>query len=239
MSRFEEYEGDGDDEWNGNSWAAWEQRARLAINGKRGRKALAELREALMALPEKRLIADAMCTVNVERRVEEIALPEPAVVEPNSPFASWARDRAEEQREKLRGLVATQGEGVCAVAAYLWHQKVKGGMDPVEAFDSLPTLAETGEGGTETARLGRDAGLTWTLAYELASNNDDAWDSETYTPEQRYTMFMDWIDKVLASPPLRRPEPKAERRRRRLEARAAATVTAPTGPQTMAMGLVP
>lgn len=70
MSRFEEYDDyDGDDKYNGNGWAMWDKRAQLALAGKRGRKALADLREAILALPEKRLIGDALCTVNPAHRV--------------------------------------------------------------------------------------------------------------------------------------------------------------------------
>jgi hypothetical protein len=70
VSRFGDYDGDGDDEFNGNGWAMWQKRAELALRGKRGRKALAELRDALMALPEKRLIEGALCTVGVGDRLE-------------------------------------------------------------------------------------------------------------------------------------------------------------------------
>ena len=210
MSRFGDYDGDGDDEFNGNGWAMWQKRAELAINGKRGRKALAELREALMALPEKRLIADALCTVNIERRVEAELPPAPPPTNPEEPFAQWFVEDRERERQHVLQMAEQQGEGVCAIGAYLWYQKVKAGADPQEAFDSLPTLALDGDGGYETAKLGQGAGLTYTLAWELASQNDETWGSESVTPEQRFQKFVDWIDKTLAAPPLARPVPKAK-----------------------------
>ena len=62
MSRYREHD-NYDDERAVLDHGRWEHNARVALKGKRGRKALAELREALMALPQHRLIGDAMCTV--------------------------------------------------------------------------------------------------------------------------------------------------------------------------------
>jgi hypothetical protein len=67
MSRI----GDCDDYDPGfpNEWAFWERRTRQVMSGKPMRKALVELREALLALPEKRLISRAFSTVGkAERR---------------------------------------------------------------------------------------------------------------------------------------------------------------------------
>ena len=66
MSRYTE--GDWDDENAEFKAAAWNRNAQLALKGKRGQKALRELREALMALPEKRLIEGAVCTVGADER---------------------------------------------------------------------------------------------------------------------------------------------------------------------------
>jgi hypothetical protein len=199
----------------------WEHNARAALKGKRGRQALRELREALLALPEKRLIDSALCTVGGPARVPDVT--GEAVAARISAararadewgFSFGAEDAAflehgmrqdvDEERARIVGLVQADGEGCCGVAAYLWYRKVKAGMDPAEAFASLPTVASFPGAGAlaETARLGQQAGLTYTLAWELAFRNDEIYDRKPlgghYTPEERYTAFLAWIDRELA-----------------------------------------
>ena len=191
MSRFNEYDGDEDFP---NAWALWEKRAQLALEGKRGRKALADLREALLALPEKRLIARALCTVGLPAKVAALPLDDYG-------------------RRDLLILDADEGEGVCAIGAYVWHQKVKAGMTPDEAFAALPMVADfDGDADYETARIGRDAGLTYTLAWELAARNDET--NAHLTPAERYDEFLRWIDQQLARPPLARAPRRVRRVRR-------------------------
>lgn len=172
MSRFEEYDYD---EFFPNQAEFWHANVKRALAGRRGRKALAEMREALLALPEKRLIAGALCTVGgVEQR-------------------STSYDF---YREDLTDKIESEGEGVCAIGAYLWFKKVKAGVDPQAAFDALPTLLDSeGGAGVATADAGRAAGLTFTLAWTLASRNDSAF--YRLTPEQRYSAFMEWLDEQL------------------------------------------
>lgn len=168
MSRFADgYEAD----YN-NAGELWMNRVRLAFGGKPGRKRLAELREALLALPEHRLIESAVCKPIIENEV-------------------------------------VVGGEVCVIGAYLWHQKVKAGMDPVEAFGALPTIdPDYGNAGDQTARLGKAAGMTFTLAWELANQNDEEFGG--YSPEERHAAFIRVIDEQLARPPLeaapRRPK---------------------------------
>lgn len=92
------------------------------------------------------------------------------------------------------------GEGVCAIAAYIWHDRVKKGADPGEAFAGLPLVMNSDyasdDTATETALLGQQAGLTYTLAYELADRNDTTY--ESMTPEERWQAFINWIDAELA-----------------------------------------
>lgn len=152
--------------------ALWEHTAHRALNGKRGQKALTDLRDALLALPQKRLISRAFSTVGKSDQPDR-----------------WG---------ELRDILDDQGEGVCAVGAYVWHQKVKAGADPLQAMADLPLLADYDSDGTETAEQGKAAGLTFTLAWELASRNDDTF--EGLTPEARYEEFLAWIDRKLAEP---------------------------------------
>lgn len=165
MSRY--YDGDGDENFN-NEGEFWQANYDRAMKGKRGRKALADLREALLALPEKKLIDRALCTVG----------------------------RSEDEQSHL----AVEGidlGGVCAVGAYVWHQKVKAGMDPTEAFESLPTLDDSDHGIWETEEVGQSVGLTRYVAFEFAYKNDETFGQ--LSPEGRYQKFMTWLDTELAA----------------------------------------
>lgn len=174
MSRFEDYDYEEQFPNQGELWAA---NVRRALAGKRGKKALAELREALQALPTKRLIAGALCTVGAEQRAEP------------SPHGF--------RYYELEDKVKSEGEGVCAIGAYLWFKKVKAGADPQAAFAELPTLLDSDGGADlETANAGHAAGLTFSLAWALASRNDETFGG--MTPEQRYDAFMKWLDEQLA-----------------------------------------
>lgn len=187
MSRFSS---DYDDEYFPNQAALWQANARRALKGKKGRKALAELRDALRALPEKRLIAGALCTVGGLERpdIAEKLAEEERRHEENPQWGNWYRDEATSK-------VKEEGEGVCAIGAYLWHREVKAGTDPEEAFAKLPTLLDIDGGDYETARAGHEAGLTFTLAWQLAWRNDEEYDG--LSPEERYESFMRWLDEEL------------------------------------------
>lgn len=177
MSRFDDYDYE---EYFPNQGELWHANVKRALAGERGKKALAELREALLALPEKRLIAGALCTVGgVEKR---------------------AADRGKWYQQDFEHKLGSEGEGVCAIGAYLWFKKVNAGADPQSAFDDLPTYLDAdGDSDYQTALAGKAAGLTFTLASTLAYRNDQAFDD--MTPEQRYEAFMKWLDEQLAEEP--------------------------------------
>ena len=186
MSRFSD---DYSEENFPNEGALWHANAKRALRGRKGRKALAELREALLALPEKRLIEGALCTVGATAEAE--AMPE------TLPSFDGSRTIANYEREDLLEVVK-QGEGVCAMGALAWYRKVKAGVDPQEAFTQLPRLLAEDGGDVETASLGeRELGLTFTLAWTLASRNDETFGG--LTPEARYEAFLTWIDERLAA----------------------------------------
>ena len=171
MSRFGDYDDYPD---YPNASDLWEANLRRALAGKRGKKALAELREALLALPERRLIAGALCTVGADRLAPQ----------------AYSRGDLEEKIER-------DGEGGCAIGAYVWYRKVKAGMDPQAAFAELPTLLDVvGNAEVQTAEAGKRAGLTFTLAQSLAYRNDEEFGG--MTPEVRYRRFMEWIDHQLS-----------------------------------------
>lgn len=162
-----------------NQGALWWANYHRALKGKRGRKALAELREALLALPQKRLVNGALSTVGIVERAE----------------ADTER-RSDWLVEDARTKVEAEGPGVCAIGAYVWHQKIKAGIDPDAAFDELPILLDSGGWGLhDTADIAARAGLAYTLAYGLADRNDEIYHS--MTPEERYEAFMRWLDEEL------------------------------------------
>jgi hypothetical protein len=176
MSRI----GEGDD-YEGsfpNEWAFWERRTRQVLNGRPGRKALAELREALLALPEKRLVANALSTAGKVG---------------SAPSSKWY---VEDHRE----LLEEQGEGVCAVGAFVWHQRVKAGADPAEAMAGLPLNPDYDGDPDLSVHVGHQAGLKRHLAWVLMERNDTVY--EGLTPEERYEAFLAWIDERLAAPML-------------------------------------
>lgn len=186
MSRFSDYDGE---EGFPNQWEFWQANYERALRGRRGRKVLAELRDALMALPERKLIEGALCTVGARAEAE----------------AEDAKARAEPDRRPnlhrwraadLREAIDSQGEGVCAIGAYLWHRQVRAGMTPEDAFASLPRLVGEDADPVETALAARRAGVAMVLAWELARMNDETLARKT--PEQRHAAFVDWIDQQLA-----------------------------------------
>lgn len=48
----------------------------------------------------------------------------------------------------------------------------------------------------DTAHAGKRAGIPWTLAWEMASMNDERW--RRLTPEERWQAARAWIDELLA-----------------------------------------
>ena len=122
MSRFSDNY-DDDSETAVLDQGRWGHNARVALKGKRGRKALTELREALLALPQKRLIEGAICTVGAEKRREALIAEATRIWESYKPEwrvgGPWT-----EEADQLTELVQRDGEGVCAVGAFVWYRKV-------------------------------------------------------------------------------------------------------------------
>jgi hypothetical protein len=210
MSRYTD--GWDDDEFFALNQGRWQRNARAALKGKRGRKALAEIREALLALPDKRLIEGALCTVGGPERVPEIAdaevdaefarLKAAGMWKPGhytrDDLAKWMAGDRHDARRGIAENTEDQGCGVCVNGALLWHRLVKNGMTPDEAFAELPALIgeDSSDPLEDTARLTEKAArIAYTLAWELAYRND-----ETYgrmTPEERWSAFLAWIDAEL------------------------------------------
>jgi len=172
MSRYsDDYDGDG------MPAALWEANLERAIKGKRGQQVLRDLRDALTALPQPRLIEGALCTVGPLQRMAGAS-------------ANWLSPA------EIGAKVEEQGEGVCAVGAYLWWRNLRAGMTPEDAFAALPTLLDEASDLWETADLARRAGVTLTLAYDLAYRNDETFGH--LSPEERHARFIEWIDSKLS-----------------------------------------
>lgn len=191
MSRGGDY---GDDESWPNEGAFWWANAQRALRGRRGRKALAELREALLMLPEKRLVHSAVSTVSLKAWADD--LPDTVT---SMRWGGEMYERPNYVKAEALERCETEGVGVCAVGAYLLRKRVlELGEQPDEAMRALPSVSDIeGYGLDETVTLGAEAGLTRTLAWLLADQNDETYGS--CTPEERYERFLAWIDKQLAA----------------------------------------
>lgn len=214
MSRFQGY----NDDYSPEAILAagrWQRNARATLKSRRGQAALALIREALLALPGKRLIEGAMCTIGGPERVCDVTDAEiDAYIarrqekglwhdyDTRERVAGWLQSDREEERDAVdrnRDLKG-QGCGVCVNGALLWHLNVKAGMTSDAAFAALPSVAwADGASHEETARIAeKDAGLAYTLAWELVFRNDETY--RKLTPEERYEAFLDWINAELGEP---------------------------------------
>lgn len=167
----------------------WLANARRAMQGKRGTKALADLREALLHLPERRLVSGALSTASLRAHFE--SEPDEFPSSPDGTRRNW-------DKEQALAAVERQGIGVCAVGAYCWWQEVKKGVDPEVAMASLPVTADVLDHNLlPTISAGQQAGLTSYVAGNLADLNDETF--AKCTPEQRYVKILAWLDKTLAT----------------------------------------
>lgn len=148
MSRFG---GDyGEDEWSNLNWGRWANNIKQILNGKRGRKVLLEMEQALLALPEPRLIAGKLCEIT----------------------------------EGEDGAVKAE---FCVIGAYAAFK----GAEPEELAKRYLE-----DGSYETAMVGQEHGMQYTLAWTLGDLNDE--DFAQLTPEGRYDEILGWVRSKLA-----------------------------------------
>jgi len=140
MSRFDS----GGDSYS-NYCFLWESRVLRVIEGKRGQRVMREFAEALLALPQRRLIAGNIST--------------------------------------------PQGE-VCAIGAYAKAKGVNLNRESASLDDETLVGWEGSE--SETAELGESLGMTYTLAWEIGSKNDEEFAAHRYTPEKRWEAMYRW-----------------------------------------------
>jgi len=157
----------------------WDQIVSNALSGRRGQAALAELEEALLALPEKKLVEGHLAA---EGSVCAVG-------------AFVAAQKA--KREGLDFAAAVEALNEAALDCWCGHSKA--------AHHSAPCSGERWDGGTctcsgydpeyegahDTVEAGRAAGLTWSVAWHLAYLNDEEFGDAT--PEERYQRVLAWV----------------------------------------------
>lgn len=171
MSRYQEC-----DDWDEDSvlaYGRWMVNTRRVFKSKNGQKALRQLRDALVALPDKRLISGALSTIG---RTADVV----------------------DEYDELGHVIREQGEGVCAIGALLLHHHQAAGHTPEQAAALIPRVCglEDGDGLAETAGAATATGMVYTLAWNVAYQNDER--LHDCTPEERYTRMLAWVEKKLA-----------------------------------------
>jgi hypothetical protein len=179
---------------------------RRSIRGKAGQAALRDLREALLALPNKRLVAHYLakdgdvCTTGalvLQRRSEVEAKPfDVLAAELSAETEGRASCECYHERRFHEG-----GTGACSECVR-WHAEVAAlpeerrytiGRPICEAFEDANWGDEDEEGTTEAAAV--EVGVPRLVAWRLVELNDMDLDRET--PEERYAKVLAWVEKRL------------------------------------------
>lgn len=182
MTRFS----DDYDEQYPNQGLMWEANYQRALSGKRGQKALRTLETALLELPEPRLISSHLalngqvCAMGALLAHERCAKGEP--------------------REKVLADLEDLAPPLCETC---WHPRISHSNGPCSACARWGRSCsgyipgeESDDYGLVTAQAGKDAGLTFTLAWGIAAENDNDWVARgAETPEQRYDRILAWVRK--------------------------------------------
>lgn len=194
MSRFSDsgYEYDGP----AITWEMWERNVRLALGSTRGQAALAQVEEALLALPAPRLVRghlvakDQVCTVGAllvhRRATEEHRTTEEIIALLSADvYCTCTHDRT-----------AHPADGPCTAT---W-QSYAPGRPTVACECSAYEVDDDDENGglADTKGAGVAMGLTPTLAEHLAYLNDEEFRS--CTPEERYARVLAWVRRAQGKP---------------------------------------
>lgn len=147
MARF-----DGDYENEYNAWALWEQATTIALGSVKGQQILRDLRDALLALPSKRLISGQLackgevCTMGAlaayrrrdEDRAEVLAELERKIdYDEDGPYGGWEADEA-------TILVGQEvGVGVALSSHMAWLNDSYGSVTPEQRYERVLAWTET------------------------------------------------------------------------------------------------
>jgi hypothetical protein len=179
---------------------------RRSVRSKAGQAALRDLREALLALPNKRLVAHYLakdgdvCTTGalvLKRRSEAEAKPfEALAAEMSAETEGRASCECYHERRAHK-----DGTGACS-ECIRWHAEVAAmpeetrfsiGREPCEAFEDGNWGDEDEEGIPEAEAVA--VGVPKLVAWRLVELNDMDLDRET--PEERYAKVLAWVEKRL------------------------------------------
>lgn len=192
MSRFVEADwGDGPF----LTWEMFEHNLARHLGSLRGQQALAALEEALLALPQRRLVrghlaaAGAVCTVGAlvaYRQAQAEQCPVQQIIDRMSQGVACT--------DCLHPYGAHPGGGRCTA-----ERRLLGGGTALCFCTGYEAAADDEYGGIdETRRAGVAAGLTRTLAEHLAYLNDEEFAQAT--PEERYTRALAWARRMQGKP---------------------------------------
>lgn len=195
MARFNDDWYDGEE--FPNQTALWNANIERSIKGKKGQAVLRDLREALLELPQPRLIngyiaaGNEVCAVGalvLKRRVSKGEARGEVLKELErlvKPYCECSHSIDEHE----------DGTGHCTF--YSKYSK-RGCWDACEKFRLDPEEMGDEFGADVTASVGTKVGVTYSLAWRIASLNDQTFGNAT--PEERWQKMMEWIDKNLEQP---------------------------------------
>lgn len=202
MSRF----AFDNDEYDPLAAGRWEWNLEQAIKGKRGQKALRELEEALLSMPQRRLIASELATPSGEvctlgcavaaRRVRSRGLTwDSAVRSLVAEDKSWDGFEQATEDDPLGDYFAGEWFKVEYPDWHLWS------FEAQQAPSRLPnrvsigrvTVREPADDDVEdsTIAVGWEAGFVGTLAAQIGYVNDQEYKSQT--PEERWKLMLKWV----------------------------------------------
>ena len=185
-----------DDDYDPLAAGRWEANVKRSIEGKRGQSVLRDLRAALLALPEKRLIAGDFATPDGEVCAVGCAVAYKRAQDKGVTIPEAAKELAAEDPDSWDGYTKNPETG--RYERTIEHQR----------WDSeAGALVGTGRYYVEerwhdddpaayTAHKGeQEAGMAYTLAWHLGWMNDEAWHG--LTPEQRWAKCLAWVESKL------------------------------------------
>lgn len=191
MSRFPEA-----DEYDPFAQGRWEANVERSIKGRKGQQALRDLRDALLAMPEKRLIRDEFATPDGEVCAIGAAVAYKRAQAKGIPITEAAKELAQEDPDSWDGYTKNPETG-----------RYEKQVESIRYDRATNSMVPTGEWFTEeryhdddpadyTATRGsNEAGFSYTLAWDIGWQNDETWSH--LTPEQRWRRCLKWVESRL------------------------------------------
>jgi hypothetical protein len=193
----------------------WQANLMRSVRGRAGQAALRELKTALDAMPEKRLIEGHLvkdgevCTVGAfalgkvmsKGKAREEALAELEAeyggLESCDTCFHYAKSHQPDEpcsecvewRDNPDGLSRARQNSVGRGTDYYANWK------PCSVFVDNSYDDEDEEGITEEAAV--RLGMPRMVAWKLVELNDEIWSGHTFTPEKRYQLVYDWVERSL------------------------------------------